>query len=213
MGTGQATLREKQKEQTRGEIVRAAFELFGRHGYDEVPMERISEAAGVSRATLFNYFPKKELILQHIARARVERLKEIVARFDVDGRRASFGDVVSLFLQITEENVRIAGGARRLLLKVWFQQASHGYLMASREEALTVLSGVIERIPGRKPISTRLVAEMMFAIFMATMLEWLMRDQVTAGWLPETMRERLELALVGVVSDPSEQRPLAGGPA
>lgn len=207
------TLREKQKEQTRGDIVRAAFELFGRQGYDEVPMERISEAAGVSRATLFNYFPRKELILHHIARARVARLKEIVARFDVDGRRASFSDVVSLFLQIAEENVRIARGARRLLLKVWFQQASHGYLMASREEALTVLSGVIERIPDRKPIAARLVAETMFAIFMATMLEWLMRDEAPAGWLPATMRERLELALAGVLSHPSEQRPLAGGPA
>jgi AcrR family transcriptional regulator len=195
---GQGTLREKQKEQTRSEIVRAAFELFGRHGYDEVPMERISEAAGVSRATLFNYFPKKELILQQIARARVQRLKEIVGKFDLEGRRASFGDIVSLVLQIAEENVRIAGGARRLLLKVWFQQASHGYLMASREEALTVLSGVIERIPGRKPVAARLVAEMMFAIFMATMLEWLMRDEVSAEWLPATMRERLELALAGV---------------
>lgn len=194
----QGTLREKQKEQTRSEIVRAAFELFGRHGYDEVPMERISEAAGVSRATLFNYFPKKELILQQIARARVQRLKEIVGKFDLDGKRATFGDIVSLVLQIAEENVRIAGGARRLLLKVWFQQASHGYLMASREEALTVLSGVIERIPERKPVAARLVAEMMFAIFMATMLEWLMRDEVSAEWLPVTMRERLELALAGV---------------
>src|SRR5215471_18574258 len=105
-------LREKQKEQTREEIVRAAFELFGRHGYDEVAMEKISEAAGVSRATLFNYFPKKELILQHIARARVSRLKEIVARYDLEGRRASFQDVVSLMLAIAEENGRIAGGAR-----------------------------------------------------------------------------------------------------
>ena len=192
------SLREKQKEQTQSEIVRAAFELFGRHGYDEVPMEKISEAAGVSRATLFNYFPKKELILQQIARSRVERLKEIVAGFDVDGRRASFTDLVSLVLQIVQENVRIVGGARKLFLKVWFLQASHGYLMANREEALAVLSGFIERIPERKPIAARLVAETMFAIFMATMLEWLMQEEMTAEWLPETMRKRLELALVGV---------------
>ena len=191
-------LREKQKEQTREEIVRAAFELFGRHGYDEVPMEKISEAAGVSRATLFNYFPKKELILQHIARARVSRLKEIVARFDLERRRASFQDVVSLMLGIAEENVRIAGGARRLLLKVMFQQATEGNLMAAREEALAVLSGVIERIPGRRPVAARLVAETVFAVFIATMLEWLMREEKTAEWLPRTVRERLELALMGV---------------
>jgi len=191
-------LRAKQKEQTREEIVRAAFELFGRHGYDEVPMEKISEAAGVSRATLFNYFPKKELILQHIARARVSRLKEIVARFDLERRRASFQDVVSLMLEIAEENVRIAGGARRLLLKVMFQQASEGNVMAAREEALAVLGDVIERIPGRRPLAARLVAETVFAVFMAAMLEWLMSEEKAAEWLPRTVRERLELVLTGV---------------
>lgn len=211
MRVRQGTLREKQKAQTRGEIVRAAFELFGRLGYDEVPMERISEAAGVSRATLFNYFPKKELILQQIALSRVERLKEIVRQIDLEGRQVGFNDLVELVLQIARENVRIAGGARRLLLKVWFHQASHGYLMVNREEALKVLSSVIERIPERKPVASRLVAETMFAIFMSTMLEWLMREEASAEWLPETMRARLELALAGVVSHSSEHRPLAGG--
>jgi AcrR family transcriptional regulator len=191
-------LREKQKEQTREEIVRTAFELFGRHGYDEVPMEKISDAAGVSRATLFNYFPRKELILQHIARARVSRLREIVARHDPEKRQASFQDVVSLMLAIAEENVRIASGARRLLLKVMFQQATEGNLMAAREEALVVLSGVIERIPGRRPVAARLIAETVFAVFIATMLEWLMREEKTSEWLPRTVRERLEVALAGV---------------
>lgn len=198
MKTGARNLREKQKEQTREEIVRSAFELFVQHGYDEVPMEKISEAAGVSRATLFNYFPKKELILKHIAHARVSRLKQIVAQFDLEGKRASFQDVVSLMLKIAEENMRIAGGTRRLLLKVMFQQASKGNLMAAREEALAVLSDVIERIPGRRPVAAKLVAETVFAVFIATMLEWLMREEKAAEWLPRTVRERLELALTGV---------------
>jgi AcrR family transcriptional regulator len=197
MGAQKESLREKQKEQTRDEVVRVACELFARDGYDVVPMEKISEAAGVSRATLFNYFPKKELILQRIARARVDRLKEIVRQSDLEGRTVTFGDMVSLVLKIAQENVRIVGGARKLFLKVWFHQASHGYLMANREEALVVLSGVIERIPERKPVAARLVAEMMFGIFMSTMLEWLMLEDATGEWLPKTLQERLELALAG----------------
>ena len=160
-------------------------------------MENISEAAGVSRATLFNYFPKKELILQQIARARVARLKEIARQFDLEGRTVGFDDLVSLVLEIAQENVRIVSSARRLFLKVWFQQASHGNLMANREEALAVLSGVIERIPERRPVAARLVAETMFAIFMSTMLEWLMQEDATAEWLPKTLKERLQLALTG----------------
>ena len=198
MSSGLPSLREKQKRQTRVEIVRTAFELFGRYGYDEVSVERISAAAGISRATLFNYFPQKELILHEIARSRVERLKAIVTRFGEGGKKPTFRDVVALFVEIAEENVRIAGRSRRLLLNVWFQQATHGSLMASRDEALVVLNEAIGRIRGRRAADPQLAAETLFAIFMATMLEWLVREDLPAGWLAKNVRGRLELALAGV---------------
>lgn len=192
------SLREKQKLQTRAEIVRAAFELFGRYGYDEVPMERIGAAAGISRATLFNYFPRKDLILREIASSRVERLKGILTRFGESGKKTTFRDVVGLFVEIAEENVRIAGRSRRLLLKVWFQQAANGAMMASREEALGVLNEAIGGIRRRRAVDSRLASETLFAIFMATMLEWLVREELPAAWLAKNVGERLELALAGV---------------
>lgn len=192
------SLREKQKQQTRAEIVRAAFALFGRHGYEDVPMEMISEAVGISRATLFNYFPQKELILREIASSRVERLKAIVARFGEAGRTTTFEDIIGLFIEIAEDNVRIAGSSRRLLLNVWFQEAAHGSLMASREEALVAVSDAIGRIRRRKVANPRLAAETLFAIYMATMLEWLMQENEPGKKLAESMQGRLELALAGV---------------
>jgi AcrR family transcriptional regulator len=198
MSENQPSLREKQKQQTRAEIVRAAFELFGRHGYEDVSVEKISEAAGISRATLFNYFPQKELILREIANSRVEKLKAIVTRFGEDGKKATLADIVGLFVEVAEENVRIAGRSRRLLLNLWFQQAVHGAMMESRKEALVMLSDSIKRIRRRKAADPQLVAETLFAIYMATMLEWLVREDEPGGWLVNAMRERLELALAGV---------------
>ena len=72
------SLREKQKHHTRTEIVRIAFELFATHGYEDVSVEMICDTVGISRATFFNYFPQKELILREIASTRVEKLKAIV---------------------------------------------------------------------------------------------------------------------------------------
>ncbi|MFC0040072.1 TetR/AcrR family transcriptional regulator [Actinomadura rayongensis] len=57
-GTARAPgLRERKKAQTRRAITRTALELFTEHGYDEVGVRQIAEAAGVSPATLFIYFP------------------------------------------------------------------------------------------------------------------------------------------------------------
>jgi len=191
-------LREKQKHHTRTEIVRIAFELFAAHGYEGVSVEMICEAVGISRATFFNYFPQKELILREIASSRVERLKAIVTRFGKDGAKVTFDDVVELFLDITSENIRIAAGARRLLLSLWFQQATKGPMMAARQEAIKILSDAIKRIPRRKGATPQLVAETLFAIYMATTLEWLIREDEPGSWLVNNMRARLKLGLEGI---------------
>jgi AcrR family transcriptional regulator len=192
------SLREKQKRHTRAEIVRIAFELFAAHGYKEVSVEMICDAVGISRATFFNYFPQKELILREIASSRVERLKAIVCRFDEDGTKLTFDDVVELFLEITSENTRIARGARRLLLSLWFQQLTNGPMMAARKEAIKILSKAIKRISRRNTATPQLAAETLFAIYMATTLEWLIREDEPGSWLVNNMRARLKLGMEGM---------------
>ena len=199
MKTPGKSLRSRQKEQTQSEIARVAFDLFAQVGYDEVSMERISEMAGVSRATLFNYFPRKELILPYIARLRVERLKELARNIEKQQGAVRFDDIFQPILEIARENVKVARRARKLLLRVWFQQALHGHLAANREDALTVLSNLIERVPRRKrSVTARQIAEIIFALMMSTTLEWLMNDSAPNDWLPETLKQRLELTLTGV---------------
>jgi AcrR family transcriptional regulator len=191
------TLHGRRKQQTRGEIIRAAFELFGRHGYEDVSMDSVAEAAGVSRATLFNYFPQKELILREIAAARAAKLAEILARFRTGGKKADFEDIVALILRLCEENARIAARSKKLLLETVFRQASQGVLLVARAQAVEALTAALGRFMGRKK-KARLMAETVFAVYIATMLEWLMREGVPQKWLMETMRERLLVLREGV---------------
>jgi AcrR family transcriptional regulator len=193
-----SSLRSRQRQQTRAEIVRTAFDLFGKHGYDEVSVEMIAAATGISRATFFNYFPQKELILREVASARAEKLKSIVAEFGARGEQPSFAGIVNLVVRLTEENARIGSHSKNLLLETFFNQASQGLLLAAREEAINTLAGAIERIPRQSRMDARLVAETFFAVYLATMLEWLMREGAPQQWLAETMRERLELLVGGV---------------
>ncbi|MEV4475405.1 TetR family transcriptional regulator [Nonomuraea sp. NPDC049504] len=61
-------LRELQRQRVREAISSAAITLFLERGFDEVPVTEVAAAAGVSKPTLFKYFPTKEdLVLHRIA--------------------------------------------------------------------------------------------------------------------------------------------------
>ncbi|HEX4800984.1 MAG TPA: TetR/AcrR family transcriptional regulator, partial [Sphingomicrobium sp.] len=53
-------------DEKRGEIIRAAAELFEKHGYDRCSMAALSERLGGSKATLYGYFPSKEDLLRAV---------------------------------------------------------------------------------------------------------------------------------------------------
>src|ERR1700677_997430 len=56
-------LPERKKIRTRESICRAAMELVGSNGYANITVEQIAEAAEVSHATFFRYFPSKDSAL------------------------------------------------------------------------------------------------------------------------------------------------------
>ena len=53
----------KPPDQRRREILEAATELFGRHGYDATTVQAIAARAGVAAGTVYLHFPSKEAIL------------------------------------------------------------------------------------------------------------------------------------------------------
>jgi AcrR family transcriptional regulator len=189
-------LRARRRHETRAEILRAAFELFAKSGYEAVSMDSVAAAAGVSRATLFNYFPQKELMLRDIAASRAEKLKCILTEFGARGKTPAFPDIVDLVVRISEENARITGHSKKLFLETIFRQASQGLLLAAREQAVEAISKAMATMATQK--KARMIAETMFAVYMATMLEWLMREDASPSWLVDTMRQRLQLLQRGM---------------
>ena len=53
-------LRERRKQEARQAISGTAMALFAAQGFDEVTISQVADAAGVSKMTVTNYFPRKE---------------------------------------------------------------------------------------------------------------------------------------------------------
>ncbi len=67
---------ERKPSDVRSRIVAAATKLFGEFGYAETSMERIAAEAGVARASVFNHFAQKELLVGAI----IEKTQETFFR-------------------------------------------------------------------------------------------------------------------------------------
>jgi AcrR family transcriptional regulator len=59
-------LRRSDAEDSRQRILEAARERFGAQGSSEVTMAEVAEAAGVSRATVFNHFGSKHSLVEAV---------------------------------------------------------------------------------------------------------------------------------------------------
>lgn len=96
-------LRAQKKRATRQAISEVATRLFAERGFEAVTVDEIARAAGVSRMTLFNYFPRKEDLV-------VDREPEMLAmiRTAVDGSEPLAG-LRTLFTDLTRQGHPLMG--------------------------------------------------------------------------------------------------------
>ncbi len=106
-------LRERKKQQVRDRISGVATNLILQRGFDAVSVAEIAEAAGVSRMTVFNYFPRKEDMF-------FDRVPELTG-YLVDGIRGRAAGVSApaalrdVFLRLLDERHPLAGFHDRMV--------------------------------------------------------------------------------------------------
>jgi AcrR family transcriptional regulator len=95
--------RERRKEARPGELLAAALDLFVEKGFAATRAEEVAQRAGVSKGTLFLYFPSKE------------ELFKAVVRENISGRFQEWSQEFETFEGSTAEMVRYC-------MKVWWDR-------------------------------------------------------------------------------------------
>ena len=170
-------LRERKKARTRASIREHALRLFQEHGYAATRVEQIAEAAEVSPATFYRYFPTKEdVVLQDdldvltldALEAQPPGLSPLAAvRAAVAAARAGFTEEErERFRQTTELTMAVPEIRARALDEF--------------ARTIDVSAAVLARRSGREPddIAVRALAGAVFGVIMAITLPALERGQI-----------------------------------
>jgi AcrR family transcriptional regulator len=107
--------RERRKEARPGELLDAALDLFVEKGFAATRSEEVAARAGVSKGTLFLYFPSKE------------ELFKAVVRDNISGRFAEWQEEFKTFEGSTADMVRYC-------MRVWWERIG-----ATRASGITKL--------------------------------------------------------------------------
>ena len=86
-------------EQRQQDLLRAAALVFGRLGYHETTTNAIATEAGVSPATLYQFFPNKEAIASALASIYARQMAEAERAIDSEGA-LSFTEAIGELLDV-----------------------------------------------------------------------------------------------------------------
>jgi AcrR family transcriptional regulator len=185
-------------DERREQLLSAGVELFGRRGHDEVSIEDIADAAGVSKGLLYHYFPtKKDFVLAAVARGQEQLADRLRPDPDLDPA-AQLDRSLDAFLDYVEEHAgayaaifrRGGGGDPDIAAAL---DAARGEQM---ESMLTALGGW-EEAPASTERSAALEAAVQGWTFF---LEGAVLRQLEHGGLERAqLRALLRSALVGSV--------------
>jgi AcrR family transcriptional regulator len=79
-GTSPLDLRTRNRDRNRKEVADVALALFLERGFDDVTVDEIAAAAGISRRTFFRYFDSKEGVVLPFEEERLEVLRGVLTR-------------------------------------------------------------------------------------------------------------------------------------
>jgi TetR/AcrR family transcriptional regulator len=109
--------RERRKEARPGELLDAALDLFVEKGFAATRSEEVAARAGVSKGTLFLYFPSKEELFKAVVRENISgRFQEWNQEFD--SFEGSSADMVRYCMRVWWERVGAtrASGITKLMI-------------------------------------------------------------------------------------------------
>ena len=183
------TKRERRKEARPGELLEAALDLFVEKGFAATRVDEVAARAGVSKGTLFLYFPSKEELFKAVVR------QNIAGRFEewtqeLETFEGSTTELLRYCYQVWWE--RIGSTKASGITKLMFSEAQNfpEIMQFYRQEVILPGQGLVRRIIERgiargefRPVSLDYIVH----VVLAPMIFLMMWKHSVAVCIPEGM--------------------------
>jgi AcrR family transcriptional regulator len=186
----------------REQLVALGGEIFSERPFDEVSIDDIAAAAGISKGLLYHYFPSKRDFYVAVVREAAEEM-QLVTETSADlPRLERLAAGLDRYLEYVETHAR--GFATVLRAGI----GSDPEVAAIVEDVRSAMAGrILDDLPltGSHPPGVRIAVRGWVGFAEAASLEWLERREITRDELRDLLIKALTGA-VGAAAEPSAAR-------
>ena len=169
----------KPEEDVKQRILAEARNLFFRYGFSKVTMDETAEALGMSKKTLYRYFPSKEDLLQETTAAHMEEcgaeLKKICNRDDLsplERLKLTMTYITGVFSKMSEPMVH---DLRRNAPEIWRK------VEEERQKNIETDFGALIKEGRHKGQFRKDVDESLFILIYSTVVREILNPEVLSG--------------------------------
>ncbi|MGB9836006.1 MAG: TetR/AcrR family transcriptional regulator [Candidatus Saccharicenans sp.] len=166
-------------------------ELFFRHGFSRVSMDELAEDLGISKATIYRYFPDKESLLREVLKEVRESMLAELERLRADCKLSCREKLMSFFTSLGQTMSSIS---RELLKDIRFRLPEIWQEIETfrREKIFPVFCGLVREGVKKGEIRSDLDARLFLEIFYFLAQEfvnpdWLVKNDYAPSQLLESM--------------------------
>lgn len=196
--------RERKKLEVEQRIRNAALRLFREKGYDETTVEEITEAADVAKGTFFNYFARKDALLEALAEDLIGELFERLGPEET-WRGTSREQLERLFVTLADLVARDPELSRIMLI----EHMRRFWLRTEADPLETEFEDLVREVLGRGCESGEIGggadlaagAQLLGAAYTMTMVDWLKRGGKGRGYR-RSLRLKFDIIFRGLGAGP-----------
>jgi len=185
----------RRRSTTREHISGVAIDLFVNHGFADVSVDDIAQAAGIARRSVFRYYASKNAIPWGDFDAHLHHLSELLSDVDPD---MPLGDALRAALLSFNTFDKSETVRHRQRMRVILQTAElQAYSMTMYAGWRQVIAGFVAHRTGAKPADLRpqTVAWMMLGVALSAYEHWLDDESVS---LPQALGDAFDVVRAGL---------------
>jgi len=200
---------ERNKRDKRARLIAAARELFRIKGFEQTTTSEIAERADVGKGTLFFHARSKDELLVMVFQEDMGRT--INRAFATVPKAPLLDQAMHVFEAMLRQDRRELELARIFVKELAFVKGDHHGIDGVTEKFFSRMSVLIERAQHRGEIKASvdpwMLAYNLFALHFSFLVVWLGTGLRTPDPSKPSMRQMLELQLLGLLESPPEVRP------